>query len=89
MFDSTKYIIVEDGGLAVPVVFSYLQKHSEVAAGRKVIAAGFVSFRIDWKGINHDDSEMVAVCYGQSVSLNVKSRGVEDSELIERFILNK
>ena len=78
-----KYVIV--GGSAI--VFSAAIQHSEmVGYNQKCEGAGFVTFssRMD----EDDNSVAVADCYGESISLNIKSRGEEDSKLINRQILN-
>lgn len=69
----TKYIITEDN---LPVVFSDLQQHSNVAyalfPGKNIIGAGFVS--VAYNGYYE--------CYGESVSLKVQSRGDKDSDIL-------
>lgn len=80
MFYKAKYIISESG---LPVVFSELQTHADVAyalfGGAKIIGAGFV----------HVSSNGEYSCYGESVSLNVKSRGDEDSKLLNKMLGGK
>jgi hypothetical protein len=36
-----KYIIVEEAGLPCPIVFNPVLSHKKMAAGRKVLGAGF------------------------------------------------
>jgi len=74
--DRAKYIIVQDGGLELPVIFSPLLKHSEVAGQRRIVAAGFC-----------DISNNEVACWGKSVSLDIESRPEEDAKLIRRQIL--
>lgn len=80
MFYHSKYIIYDTGMNVVPVIFSELQTHAEVAqafyAHNKVIGAGFVFIDKDGK----------YACYGESVSLKVKSRGEEDSKFLNKYL---
>lgn len=91
--EKAKYIIIEgEFGVEAPIVFSHLLTHVSVAGGRKVLGAGKVSF-----GVVADPNDrgyeprmvMEANCYGESISLGIKSRGYEDDKLIEQYILNK
>lgn len=82
-----KYIIVDEVGIEVPIIFSELQKHSNVAGMKKVISAGFCYFRSDTVLGNDsngsEDQDVLAVsCWGESVSLRLKSRGKVDEEII-------
>ena len=75
-----KYIVVRQGTLEMPILFSELQSHAEVAHAFKpaeVISAGF------W-GTNADDR---FVCYGESVSLKLKAREVEDSRIMNQLFI--
>jgi hypothetical protein len=48
--NKAKYIIVDNGtGLEVPIVFSPLLQHVDVAGPRSVISAGFCSLNEDAK----------------------------------------
>ncbi len=75
MFKS-KYIL--DGDFT-PIVFPETLAHSDVARNMgmlgRVIGAGFCYI---------EDNKYV--CYGESVSLNVKSRGDEDSKRLNRLL---
>jgi hypothetical protein len=68
-----KYIISEDG---IPMVFSELQQHSEVARAmfNKVVGAGFCFIAED----------RMFTCYGESYSLKITSRGEVDSSILNR-----
>lgn len=73
-----KYIIVRQGTLEVPILFSELQSHAEVAQAFnpfETVSAGF------W-GTNTDDQ---FVCYGDSFSLKLASRPVEDSRILNQL----
>jgi hypothetical protein len=80
---NAKYIIVESqDGLEYPYLFSGLTKHSDFArkillTTDKVVAAGFASF-----GLN---SLVNISCWGESVSLNVKSRREIDEKVFENM----
>ena len=80
MFYKAKYIISETG---LPMVFSELQTHADVAravfGGNQIVGAGFV----------HVNSEGEYVCYGESVSLRVKSRNEEDSKILNTMLGGK
>jgi hypothetical protein len=90
MFGSTKYIVVEEDGMELPIVFASFLMHSVVAGDRTVLAAGFVLFKIDWEGTNYEPIPVLSCdCYGKSESLNISSRPEEDSKLIEQSILQK
>jgi hypothetical protein len=84
MFDKTKYIIIEKSCNDLPIIFPEFINHRDmVNPNDKVISAGFVKFYVNESG-NVDIS-----CYGESVSLDVKSRGDIDTKLMERYILNR
>lgn len=71
-----KYIIFGDSGFPEAVAFSETIVHKDIANGlgaKHIIGAGFFMM-ID--GRFH--------CYGESISLDVKSRGVLDSEILNR-----
>ena len=77
----SKYVIVETGMFVAPIIFSDLQKHNEVAMQfcsnrNKVLGAGFCFV----------DEEGKYQCYGESVSLGVKSRGEEDSKFLNKYL---
>lgn len=78
---NTKYIIVKASfGSEAPIIFSELQSHKEVAAGREVLGAGFVSLSWDAENCKFKCSP-----WGSSTTLNVKSRPEEDAWLLERM----
>ncbi len=80
MFYKAKYIISDSG---LPMVFSELQTHADVArnifGSNPIIGAGFVH-------VNHEGEYQ---CYGESVSLRVKSRGEEDSKILNKMLGGK
>jgi len=77
-----KYVVfLGEFGIESPVVFPETVNHSAFKPLGKIISAGFVSFTQDSKTL-----EKFASCWGESTSIGVKSRMVEDSELITRMI---
>ena len=81
--NKTKYVIVEGSA----IVFSTAIQHKDmVGRNQKCQGAGFVDFNYE---VDEDGNNiMVSKCYGMSISLDIKSRGEEDSVLINRQILN-
>ena len=72
-----KYVIVDGSA----IVFSAAIAHSEmVRHHQKAEGAGFVKFYPRQNKWGED--VVIATCYGESISLGVKSRGEEDSFLI-------
>ena len=69
-----KYIISARDRL--PVVFSEMQKHSDVARAlfNEIQSAGFCF-------INKDN---LYTCYGESTSLGIASKGAEDSKILNQ-----
>lgn len=81
--NKAKYVIV--GGSAI--VFSAAIQHKDmVGYNEKCEGAGFVTFytQLDIYG----DTIIKADCYGESISLGIKSRGEEDSAIVTRQITN-
>lgn len=79
-----KYIVigVENGGTERAIVFSPIEDHAEIASRftggvLKVLGAGFVSIGQDAHG------ELCVGCYGESVSLKVKSRQNRDCHAVK------
>lgn len=71
-----KYIIIND---SIPVIFAETLTHADVkralAPGGTCTGAGFVCIR------NNE-----YLCYGESVSLKVKSNGDADSKILNLFL---
>lgn len=72
-----KYVIVVLDGIEQPFVFSELSTHAEVARalGGEVLGAGFC----------YIDGIGQYKCYGESVSLKVKSREDVDAAILNRL----
>jgi hypothetical protein len=85
----SKYIVIDAavGGM-LPVVFSELMSHADVAAALKHVGGG----EIVGAGFCHitnilNDRDLIEphyVCYGESNSLGVKSRGDDDSRVLNK-----
>jgi hypothetical protein len=73
-----KYIM-QDGD--TPILFPEWLTHSDVARslGRDVISAGFCNV-----GGRDDYGNPLFHCYGKSVSMQLKSRGQQDSDILNR-----
>jgi hypothetical protein len=72
-----KYIIIDLAVSNTPILFSEILTHADVARsmGGKVKSAGFCYIQNDQY-----------VCYGESVSLQVKSGGAEDSKILNLLL---
>jgi hypothetical protein len=72
-----KYIVVKQGGLELPFVFSELSTHVDIAraVGGEVVGAGFCFI----------DGDRYC-CYGESVSCNVKTRGEKDEKVLNEML---
>ena len=86
--DNMKYIVLEFGGLEVPILFPSILNHADVANGRKVVSAGQVQLQGATEPL--PDAcvivNAVKVCtFGESTTLGVKARE-EDASIIEREI---
>jgi hypothetical protein len=73
-----KYIIIDEGTLEYPVIFSEFCGHDEYAKGKRVVAAGFVNFYIE-------NNKIYVHTYGKSMSLNIESRK-QDGKIIEKHL---
>lgn len=76
----SKYIILQVGGMELPIVFTDLMAHADVArplcAHRgEVIGAGFC----------YINDSGTYTCYGESIGLKVASRP-EDSDILNRYL---
>ena len=70
--DNGKYIVVKDTYGENTYIFPAIVNHSAMArnVGGEIISAGFINYRLE--------------CYGESVTLKVKAREKEDTELVRR-----
>jgi len=78
-----KYVIVEGSA----IVFSAAIQHRDmVGYNQNCTGAGFVTFYT--KNDSYGDAIIKADCYGESVSLGIKSNGEADSMIVTRQITN-
>ena len=76
-----KYVIVDGSA----IVFSAAIAHSEMVPFAQIAeGAGFVKFYPRQNKWGED--VVVATCYGESISLGIKSRGEEDSFIVKSQI---
>lgn len=75
-----KYIVINQLGLEIPIIFPNLLLHKEVAANHEVVSAGECSFYIDGP-VDHE--RIKCSVWGKSIGLNILSRK-EDGLLIEK-----
>jgi hypothetical protein len=73
-----KYVIVKYDGAECPIVFSSLMHHTHMTARENCVGAGFC----------HVENDLYK-CYGESTSLGIKSRGEQDSDLLNRLLGQK
>lgn len=71
----TKYIVVQDGPSELAIIFNPLLIHADVGRGYKVLGAGFVFVGAD-----------EVKCFGESISLNIKSRGSRDEKAVREAL---
>lgn len=83
---STKYIVYETYSTSEMVIFGATQEHAQVALklGVKPVSAGFLNFNIEKD--EYGQNVPVANAYGESVSLDIKSRPEIDSHLANRIL---
>jgi hypothetical protein len=81
-----KYLVFEHpewDGIQIPVIFPEMLEHKHVSRlgrGGAVISAGFCTI---------DPIVGVTEAHGESVSLNIKSRGAKDAELLRICFVGK
>lgn len=74
MFSRVKYVITKEREI---IVFSELMQHSDFKHFQP-ISAGFISFGINKEG------NLSCNCYGESISLGIKSNPEEDTIMAKR-----
>lgn len=79
--DKLKYVVDEYGNIAI---FSPGATHADIARAMhgKPVGAGFITVDIQISG--HDAGDLDINCFGESVSLNIKSRQVTDEIIISK-----
>lgn len=78
MHNKAKYIVFEERHIEEMVIFSSLLQHVNIAHRLRcepVISAGFIEII---------DNE--PVCFGESISLDIKSRGEIDTNVAKRVL---
>jgi len=82
--EEMKYIIAENEyGLEFPILFSPDIQHDQIFSGKKV-SAGYCCLRIA------EGNEYISYdCYGESISLQMKSRKEIDEEILNKNFLKK
>lgn len=84
-YDAMKYVIVEWNGLELPILCAYPIEHFQMVHNVKVVAAGFARIEpICNCGPDGTERDFEVNCSGASVSLDKKSRGPIDAEIILR-----
>ncbi|MEO0258983.1 MAG: hypothetical protein ABIM32_06125 [candidate division WOR-3 bacterium] len=74
-----KYVMFD---FVYPVIFSICMPHNQVSyKGLKPTSAGFVKFIWD-----DEKQEVDVICYGESISLELKSLGCIDADIIKTFV---
>lgn len=81
MFNKAKYIVIDTGLNDEMIIFSFTLNHNDVARNfdGKVISAGFIQF-------SSENDEVVASCYGESVSLGIKSKPETDNIIAAQLL---
>ena len=82
-----KYIVVKGQfGDESAILFDELLTHKDVAQTQQVISAGFVRVKgvVDRLGTEY----LETCCYGESTSLDKKSRGEVDTRIVTRALVN-
>ncbi len=73
-----KYVIFDD---IAPVLLSDCQQHADIRCQYRPTSAGFCSYVF-----NETTCELDVTCWGESISLGIKSKPDIDSHLIKRLL---
>lgn len=78
----TKYVVFDNGRHEDMIVFSDMQQHDQMTRGLPgpAVSAGFISMYTDFGG------DQLVECYGDSISLGIKSRPEEDEKIARRVL---
>jgi len=77
-----KYVIIEKNGIEQPLIFGECLNHADAVFGKDgIISAGFVQ-------IYSEDNQVKVCCFGESVSLKLKSRKEVDDAIIISHLFN-
>lgn len=80
-----KYLIVKVDGMEQAILFAPTISHQTIAKGLpadSVVAGGFARVRGD-KADHGDGKSLCVFCWGESVSIGVKSRAEKDEALVQ------
>lgn len=87
--DDNKYIIIEVMGHECAVVLDNLIPHSDVGRGKKIVSAGFFRLTHEKSMLTSAGANTKVQVFGESTSLEAKSRGEEDAVLIHRALFGR
>ena len=78
-----KYVIID---YCLPILFSEGHQHAKFANIGKATSAGFCSFYNEEDG--SEDAGWHVSCWGESISLKIKSEPENDAAIIKRLLDN-
>jgi hypothetical protein len=79
-----KYIIIEQNGLDLAIMFDMILSHSDIAQGfNKVLSAGF--FQVGGESSIADKQDIDVSVFGKSTTLNIESRK-EDARILKKVL---
>ena len=82
-----KYVIVSYAGAEIPIIFSELIDHNMVVpSNANAVSAGRIEFGVVGRSVSNPDPCIEVNCFGFSTSLNLKSRGLTDTQIIRAEI---
>lgn len=82
--DRTKYVVINEGGFLIPILFSHLMSH-DVFADWNPVSTGFVSINpVSGQDVS-DLPKIIVAVFGKSDTLGIASKP-EDAEIIEKMI---
>jgi hypothetical protein len=83
-----KYIIKEVRGIEVAILFHPLINHCDIGtkgdSRGETVSAGF--FTVGAEPTEDDSRDISVSCWGKSVTLDMKSRGEKDEELVKKIL---
>ena len=78
-----KYIIIEQNGVDLAIMFDMILSHDNIGYGKPVISAGF--FQVSAKANENDSQDIDVYVFGESTSLQIKSRD-EDARILKKVL---
>jgi hypothetical protein len=79
-----KYIIIDNNGCELPIMFDFILSHRDIASDKKVISAGF--FTVGSNPTKNDSRDIEVNVFGKSVTLLKQVRTGTDERLIKRVL---